>query len=45
MTVRSPRVAPVAAVAFGVLTLGVGLSRVPLDGVIDQAGLGGSVAE
>ena len=45
MTVRSPRVAPVAAVAFGVLTLGVGLSRVPLDGVIHQAGLGGSVAE
>ena len=45
MTVRSPRVAPVAAVAFGVLTLGIGLSRVPLDGAIHQTGLSGSAAE
>lgn len=43
--IMTPRVARVGAVAFGVLTLGVGLSRVPLDGAIHQTSLGGSVAE
>jgi hypothetical protein len=41
----SRRVAPVAAVALGVLTLGAGLSTVPLDSMIHQAGPGGLAAE
>jgi hypothetical protein len=38
-------VAPVAAVAFGVLTLGVGMSSVPLDRLTDQTVIGGSVTD
>jgi hypothetical protein len=39
------RAAPVAAVAFGVLTLGVDLAVVPLDSLIHQTGPGGPVAD
>ncbi|HYB16384.1 MAG TPA: hypothetical protein VEF71_13060 [Streptosporangiaceae bacterium] len=46
---RSRRVAPVAAVAFGALTLGLGLMTVPLDvltnAVAHQVGPGGPVAD
>ena len=42
---RAPRVAPGAAVALGVLTLGAGLATVPLDSLIHQSGPGGPVAE
>jgi hypothetical protein len=34
------RVAPALALALGVLTLGAGLSTVPLDSLIHQAGPG-----
>ena len=43
--VRARRVAPVAAVALGVLTLGFCLAAVPLNGVIHQNGPGGPVAD
>jgi hypothetical protein len=39
------RAAPVAAAALGALTLAAGLSTVPLDGLIHQAGPGGPAAE
>jgi hypothetical protein len=39
------RAAPVAAVAFGVLTLGVDLAVVPLDSLTHQTGPGGPVAD
>jgi hypothetical protein len=39
----SRRAVPVAAVAFGLLTLGVGMSRVPLHGLTGQTRVGGSV--
>jgi MFS family permease len=42
---RSQRLAPAAAVAFGVLTLGAGLSAVPLDSLIHQSGPGGPAAD
>jgi hypothetical protein len=42
---RTSRVASVAAVVFGVLTLATGLATVPLDSAIHQAGLGGPVAD
>ena len=42
---RGRRVAPVAAVAFGVLTLGVALTGPLLDGVLHQHGPGGPVAD
>lgn len=42
---RARQVTPVTAVAFGVFTLGVGISRVPLDSLIHQTELGGSAAE
>ena len=41
----SQRVAPAVAVALGVLTLGAGLSTVPLDSLIHQAGPGGPAAD
>ena len=41
----SRRAVPVATVAFGLLTLGVGMSRVPLHGLAGQARLGGSVTD
>ena len=41
----SRRAVPVAAVAYGVLTLGVNLARVPLDSLIHQSGPGGPVAD
>ena len=42
---RSQRVAPVAAVAFGVLTLGLDLASVPLDGMTGTLGPGGQLAD
>jgi MFS family permease len=42
---RTSRVASVAAVAFGVLTLAAGLATVPLDSAIHQSGLGGPVVD
>jgi hypothetical protein len=42
---RWRRVAPVVAVAFGVLTLGVALAGPALDGVLHQHGPGGPVAD
>jgi hypothetical protein len=45
MTWRTPRVAPVAAVALGLLTLGAGLATVMLDRQIHQSGPGGPVAD
>jgi hypothetical protein len=42
---RSQRLAPAVAVAFGVLTLGAGLSTVPLDSLIHQSGPGGPAAD
>ncbi len=36
---------PAAAVAYGVLTLGVNLARVPLDSLTHQSGPGGPVAD
>jgi cupin domain len=39
------RAAPVAAVAFGVLTLGVDLAAVPLDSLTHQTGPGGPVGD
>ena len=39
------RAAPVAAVAFGVLTLGLDLAVVPLDSLTHQTGPGGPVAD
>ena len=44
-TSRTPRAAPGAAVALGVLTLVAGLATVPLDRLIHQAGPGGPVAD
>jgi MFS family permease len=41
----SQRLAPAAAVAFGVLTLGAGLSTVPLDSLIHQSGPGGPAVD
>jgi MFS family permease len=41
----SRRVAPALAVALGVLTLGAGLSTVPLDSLIHQSGPGGPAAD
>jgi MFS family permease len=41
----SQRVAPAVAVALGVLTLGAGLSTVPLDSLIHQSGPGGPAAD
>lgn len=41
----SRRAAPAAAVAYGVLTLGVNLARVPLDSLTRQSGPGGPVAD
>jgi hypothetical protein len=43
--IGSHRVAPAAAVAFGMLTLGVGLSTVPLDSLIHQSGPGGPAVD
>ena len=43
--VRWRRAAPVAAIAFGVLTLGVALTGPLLDGVLHQSGPGGPVAD
>jgi len=43
--VRWRRVAPVVAIAFGVLTLGVALTGPLLDGVLHQPGPGGPVAD
>ena len=45
VTSRTTRVASIAAVAFGVLTLGAGLATVPLDSLIHQAGPGGPGAD
>jgi hypothetical protein len=42
---RSQRVAPVAAVAFGVLTLGLDLASVPLDSITGTLGPGGQLAD
>ena len=42
---RSQRVAPVAAVAFGVLTLGLDLASVPLDSIAGTLGPGGQLAD
>src|SRR5271154_2453372 len=39
------RAAPVAAVAFGVLTLGLDLAVVPLDSLTHKTGPGGPVAD
>ncbi len=44
MVWRFPRAAPVAAVALGALTVGLGLASVPLDVLTHQAG-GGSVTD
>ena len=41
----SRRAVPAAAVAYGVLTLGVNLARVPLDSLTRQSGPGGPVAD
>ena len=42
---RSQRVAPAAAVAFGVLTLGLDLASVPLDSITGSLGPGGQLAD
>ena len=42
---RSQRVAPIAAVAFGVLTLGLDLASVPLDSMTGTLGPGGQLAD
>jgi hypothetical protein len=45
---RSPasrRVAPVAAIVFGLVTLGIDMATVPLDSMIHQAGTGGPLAD
>jgi hypothetical protein len=39
------RVTPVAAVALGVVTLGIGMAEVPLDSLSHQAGTGGPLAD
>jgi len=39
------RVAPLAAVAFGVLTLGLDLASVPLDSITGSLGPGGQLAD
>jgi hypothetical protein len=39
------RTAPVAAVALGVVTLGIGMAEVPLDSLSRQAGTGGPLAD
>ncbi len=44
-TLRSRRVAPVVAVAFGVLTLGLDLASVPLDTITGPPGPGGELAD
>lgn len=42
---RSQRVGPIAAVPFGVLTLGLDLASVPLDGITGTLGPGGQLAD
>ena len=42
---RSQRVGPIAAVAFGVLTLGLDLASVPLDSITGTLGPGGQLAD
>jgi hypothetical protein len=45
---RSPasrRVAPVAAIVFGLVTVGIDMAAVPLDSIIHQAGTGGPLAD
>ena len=44
MISRAPRIAPVAAVMLGVLTLGAGLASVLLESLIHQSGPGGPAA-
>jgi MFS family permease len=44
-TILRRRVAPIVAIAFGVLTLAVALAGPALDGVLHQHGLGGPVAD
>jgi hypothetical protein len=39
------RAAPVAAIALGVVTIGIGLATVPLDSLTHQAGTGGPLAD
>src|SRR5580693_6325796 len=39
------RTAQVAAVVFGVFTLGIGLASVPIDGLLHQTGPGGAVID
>ena len=39
------RAAPAAAVALGVVTLGIGMAEVPLDSLAHQAGTGGPLAD
>jgi hypothetical protein len=39
------RAAPVAAVALGVITLGIGMAEVPLDSLTHQASTGGPLAD
>ena len=44
---RSPasrRVATVAAIVFGLVTIGIDMATVPLDSIIHQAGTGGPLA-
>jgi hypothetical protein len=43
--VRLRRAAPFVAVAFGVVTLGIGMAEVPLDSLSHQAGTGGPLAD
>jgi hypothetical protein len=45
MLVRSGRVAPVAAVALGLLTLAASLANVPLEVVTHQTGPGGPAVD
>ena len=42
---RLRRAAPVAAIALGVITLGIGMAEVPLDSLTHQAGTGGPLAD
>jgi hypothetical protein len=39
------RAAPVAAIALGLVSLGIGMAAVPLDSLIHQAGTGGPLAD
>ena len=45
MILRAPRMAPVAAVVLGVLTLGAGLASVLLESLMHQSGPGGQAAD